>query len=77
MLAVGLGSDENVRVPVTWWRCPHPPEHASHSIVQVSFIAGCSLLIFAAAAYIFTRKRPVYLLNYHCFKPNDRCIGLG
>ncbi|KAL6779764.1 PKS3 [Auxenochlorella protothecoides x Auxenochlorella symbiontica] len=37
----------------------------------VSFIAGCSLLIFAAAAYIFTRKRPVYLLNYHCFKPDD------
>lgn len=36
---------------------------------QVTFGLTCALLVFVAATYMFTRTRPVYLLNYHCFKP--------
>ena len=37
--------------------------------MQVTFGLTCALLVFVAATYIFTRTRPVYLLNFHCFKP--------
>jgi hypothetical protein len=37
--------------------------------LQVTFVLSCLLLVFAVATYIFTRSRPVYLLNFHCFKP--------
>lgn len=36
---------------------------------QVSFVLSCLALAFVAAAYVFTRSRPVYLLNFHTFKP--------
>ncbi|KAI3435763.1 hypothetical protein D9Q98_001821 [Chlorella vulgaris] len=36
---------------------------------MVTFVLCCLLLVFAAATYVFTRSRPVYLLNFHCFKP--------
>lgn len=36
---------------------------------MVTFVLSCLLLVFVAATYVFTRSRPVYLLNYHCFKP--------
>lgn len=36
---------------------------------QVTFGLTCALLVFVAATYMFTRTRPVYLLNFHCFKP--------
>lgn len=36
---------------------------------MVTFVITCLVLSFAAATYVFTRSRPVYLLNFHCFKP--------
>ena len=36
---------------------------------QVTFVLTCLLLGVVAATYVFTRSRPVYLLNFHCFKP--------
>ncbi|KAL4429609.1 hypothetical protein ABPG77_008658 [Micractinium sp. CCAP 211/92] len=36
---------------------------------MVSFVLSCLALAFVAAAYVFTRSRPVYLLNFHTFKP--------
>ena len=36
---------------------------------MVTFVLTCLVLSFAAATYVFTRSRPVYLLNFHCFKP--------
>lgn len=35
----------------------------------VTVMGCCGLVAFAAAVWFFTRTRPVYLLNYHCFKP--------
>lgn len=34
-----------------------------------SLMVCCIVLAFAAAVFLFTRRRPVYLLNYHCFRP--------
>ncbi len=39
---------------------------------QVSFVLSCLVLVFVAATYVSTRSRPVYLLNYHCFKPPSK-----
>jgi hypothetical protein len=47
----------------------HPPPKPALPLLQVTFVLCCLLLAFAAATYIYTRSRPVYLLNYHCFKP--------
>lgn len=44
-----------------------PPCHPLH--VQVTFVLSCLLLVFVAATYVFTRSRPVYLLNFYCLKP--------
>lgn len=41
---------------------------------QVTFVLTCLVLSFVAAAYVFTRSRPVYLLNFHCFKPPAKCV---
>ena len=37
--------------------------------LQVTFVLTCLLLVLVSAAYVFTRSRPVYLLNFRCFKP--------
>jgi 3-ketoacyl-CoA synthase len=39
---------------------------------QVTFMTCCLLLTTVALTYVFTRSKPVYLLEYHCFKPDDR-----
>lgn len=36
---------------------------------MVTFVLSCLLLVFVAATYVFTRSRPVYLLNFYCLKP--------
>lgn len=35
---------------------------------MVTFGACCALLLAVAMAYIMTRSKPVYLVDYHCFK---------
>ena len=32
----------------------------------------CLLLTTVALTYVFTRSKPVYLIDYHCYKPPDR-----
>ena len=35
---------------------------------------GCSLLLtMVALTYLFSRSKPVYLVNFHCYRPPDRC----
>ena len=34
---------------------------------------GCSLLLtMVALTYLFSRSKPVYLVNFHCYRPPDR-----
>ena len=42
-------------------------------VPQVTFMTCCLLLTTVALTYVFTRSKPVYLLEYHCFKPDDKC----
>lgn len=42
------------------------------TVLQVSFITCCVLLTVVALTYAFARLKPVYLLDYHCYKPPDR-----
>ena len=36
---------------------------------------GCSLLLtMVALTYLFSRSKPVYLVNFHCYRPPDRCV---
>lgn len=39
----------------------------------VTFMISCLIIVFVAAMYVFTRSRPVYLLNYHCYKGPADC----
>ena len=34
----------------------------------------CLLLAVMAVTYVLTRKKPVYLMNYHCYKAPDRFV---
>jgi len=34
----------------------------------------CLLLAIMAVTYVLTRTKPVYLINYHCYKPPDRSV---
>lgn len=38
---------------------------------QITFMTCCLLLTIVASVYVFTRSKPVYLLDYHCYKPPD------
>lgn len=39
---------------------------------QLTFIVCCLLLVGVAASYASTRSRPVYLVDFHCYKPPAR-----
>ena len=41
----------------------------------LAFVLSCLVLVFVAASYVFTRSRPVYLLNFHVYKPPARWVG--
>ena len=57
-----------------WWadRSSSPPRPPSPPLLQVTFVLTCLLLVLVSAAYVFTRSRPVYLLNFRCFKPPSK-----
>lgn len=38
----------------------------------LSAILSTAVLVLAAAVYFFTRESPVYLVDFHCYKPPDR-----
>lgn len=38
----------------------------------LSAILSTAMLVLAAAVYFFTREKPVYLVDFHCYKPPDR-----
>lgn len=38
---------------------------------MVVFMGCCLLLAIMAVTYVLTRTKPVYLINYHCYKPPD------
>ena len=40
--------------------------------LQVMFLACCLLLVLVAVTYVLTRKKPVYLVDYYCYKPPNR-----
>lgn len=42
--------------------------------LQVTFIASCGMLLGVALTYIFTRSKPVYLVDFHCFRPPQRSV---
>ena len=52
--------------------------HAAHGAepskfgMQITFMGCCVLLTIVALTYIFARSKPVYLIDYHCYKPPDR-----
>ena len=37
----------------------------------------CLLLAVMAVAYVLTRTKPVYLMNYYCYKAPDRSVTLS
>ncbi|CAL5229859.1 g13269 [Coccomyxa viridis] len=39
---------------------------------MITFIGCCILLTIVALTYLFARSKPVYLIDYHCYKPPDR-----
>lgn len=39
---------------------------------QVAFMGCCLLLTMVALTYLFSRSKPVYLVDYHCYRPPDR-----
>ena len=41
-------------------------------LLQVTLIACCLVLVTVALTYIFTRSKPVYLLEYHVYKADER-----
>ena len=52
---------------------PAVPVHADFDLyLQVVFMTCCLLLAIVAVTYVLTRTKPVYLINYHCYKPPDR-----
>lgn len=62
---LGQGHGVGMRpAPVRSWPNSGLPPHS-----QVTFVVTCSAIVFAAATYLFTRTRPVYLMNYYCYKP--------
>ena len=67
MMQVHL-AQQGVATPAAAGRLHRPSPNPS-ARPQVTFGLTCALLVFVAATYMFTRTRPVYLLNYHCFKP--------
>ena len=40
--------------------------------VQVSFVSCCLLVTAVAITYMFTRSKPVYLIDFHVFKAPAR-----
>ena len=44
--------------------------------LQVVFMGCCLLLAVMAVAYVLTRTKPVYLMNYYCYKAPDRSVPL-
>ena len=42
--------------------------------LQVTLIGCCVLLTVVGLTYVFARCKPVYLLDYHCYKPPDRQV---
>jgi hypothetical protein len=40
----------------------------------ITFMASLLLLALVAATYVFGRSRPVYLINFHCYKPPAQCV---
>jgi 3-ketoacyl-CoA synthase len=42
--------------------------------MQVTFMACCLLLTMVASVYVFSRSKPVYLLDYHCYKPPEEWV---
>ena len=63
-------------------RCPLPllyqcnGSRFSLNALQVTLIGCCVLLTMVGLTYIFARCKPVYLLDYHCYKPPDRQVLL-
>ena len=45
--------------------------------LQVVFMGCCLLLAVMAVAYVLTRTKPVYLMNYYCYKAPDRSVALS
>lgn len=43
-------------------------------LLQVVFMGCCLLLAVMAVAYVLTRTKPVYLMNYYCYKAPDRFV---
>ena len=44
--------------------------------MQVTFIACCMVLVAVALVYVLTRSKPVYMVDYHCYKPPVRQVFL-
>jgi hypothetical protein len=42
--------------------------------VQVTFCLCSLLLTCLALTYVLTRAKPVYLRDFHVFKPPDECV---
>ena len=40
----------------------------------ITFMASLLLLALVAATYVFGGSRPVYLINFHCYKPPAQCV---
>ena len=41
-------------------------------MLQVSFVSCCLLVTAVAITYMFTRSKPVYLIDFHVFKAPAR-----
>ncbi|KAJ8530602.1 hypothetical protein K7X08_023483 [Anisodus acutangulus] len=47
----------------------HLWQHLKYNLVSI--IICSTVLVFGSTVYIMTRPRPVYLVDYSCYKPND------
>ncbi|CAO2822751.1 unnamed protein product [Amaranthus hypochondriacus] len=45
-------------------------EHLQYNLISV--IICSTLIVFLSTLYFMTRPRPVYLVDYSCYKPNDK-----
>ena len=51
---------------------PNSQRHQADSVsLQITFMGCCVLLTIVALTYIYARSKPVYLIDYHCYKPPD------
>ena len=65
----------HAEVYIIYWLVCLCPQH-SHAL-QVVFMGCCLLLAVMAVAYVLTRTKPVYLMNYYCYKAPDRSVTLS